>query len=62
MSHVRATPTPTPSPFLQLLSIPRDWNAAESKLAFMPPEGLYYSTDLWVPSGHNFNDKRYIIF
>ena len=40
----------------------RDWNTAESKLAFMPPKGMNYSTDLWAPELHNIDNKWYIIF
>ncbi|KAF2720116.1 glycoside hydrolase family 43 protein [Polychaeton citri CBS 116435] len=41
-----------------------DWNNADVKLAFQPPEGQDYSTDLWAPELHYFEDydKWYIIF
>ena len=39
-----------------------DWNNAEVKLAFKPPMGLNYSTDMWAPELHSINDKWYIIF
>lgn len=39
-----------------------DWSEAEVKLAFDPPPGQNYSTDLWAPELHNINDKWYIIF
>ncbi|KAI5364158.1 putative glycoside hydrolase, family 43 [Septoria linicola] len=39
-----------------------DFADAEVKLAFDPPPGQNYSTDLWAPELHNINDKWYIIF
>ncbi|KAF2213647.1 glycoside hydrolase family 43 protein [Cercospora zeae-maydis SCOH1-5] len=39
-----------------------DWSEAEVKLAFDPPPGQAYSTNLWAPELHNINDKWYIIF
>ncbi|KAK5131206.1 hypothetical protein LTR08_001231 [Meristemomyces frigidus] len=39
-----------------------DWNDADAKLAFNPPAGYNYSTDLWAPELHNIAGKWYIIF
>lgn len=39
-----------------------DWNNADVKLAFDPPPGLNYSTDLWAPELHFINNLWYIIF
>lgn len=39
-----------------------DWNNADVKLAFTPPENTSYSYDLWAPELHQFEDKWYIIF
>jgi GH43 family beta-xylosidase len=39
-----------------------NWNTAEVKLAFAPPPGLNYSTDLWAPELHLIDDRWYIIF
>ncbi|GAB1725175.1 hypothetical protein NU195Hw_g6895t1 [Hortaea werneckii] len=39
-----------------------DWSNAEVKLAFDPPPGQNYSTDLWAPELHNIADRWYIIF
>lgn len=39
-----------------------DWNTAETKLAFSPPPGMNYSTDLWAPELHQIDDVWYIIF
>jgi GH43 family beta-xylosidase len=34
-----------------------DWDNAESKPLFQPPQGMDYSTDLWGPEIHQFDDK-----
>ncbi|KAI9727302.1 MAG: hypothetical protein M1828_006921 [Chrysothrix sp. TS-e1954] len=40
-----------------------DWNNAESKLLYEPPTGKPYSTDLWAPEIHKFDDGHwYVIF
>lgn len=39
-----------------------DWNSADVKLAFDPPVGMNYSTDLWAPELHSIDGKWYIIF
>lgn len=39
-----------------------DWSNADVKLAFNPPKGMPYSTDLWAPELHNINGKWYVIF
>ncbi|KAJ9617067.1 hypothetical protein H2200_000788 [Cladophialophora chaetospira] len=39
-----------------------DWNNADVKLAFTPPENESYSYDLWAPELHNINGLWYIIF
>ena len=39
-----------------------DWQGAESKLVFKPPPGMNYSTDLWAPEIHHFEDTWYVIF
>ena len=39
-----------------------DWNSAEQKLLFSPPEGQPYSTDLWAPEIHSINGLWYVIF
>ncbi len=41
---------------------PRDWNNADVKLAFTPPENESYSYDLWAPELHDINGLWYIIF
>ncbi|KAF1356457.1 glycosyl hydrolase [Delphinella strobiligena] len=38
------------------------WDDADVKLAFLPPSGLPYSTDLWAPELHQLNGTWYIIF
>ncbi|KAK3709969.1 hypothetical protein LTR37_010588 [Vermiconidia calcicola] len=43
-------------------SVLTDWSNAMVKLAFQPPEGRNYSTDLWAPELHLINDNWYIIF
>lgn len=45
-----------------LTSSPRDWNNADVKLAFSPPENTSYSYDLWAPELHFLNGLWYIIF
>ncbi|KAF2673999.1 Arabinanase/levansucrase/invertase [Microthyrium microscopicum] len=39
-----------------------DWNNAESKLLFKPATRQPYSTDLWAPELHKFDEKWYVIF
>ena len=39
-----------------------DWNSADNKTVFNPAYGHDYSTDLWAPELHAFDDKWYIIF
>ncbi|KAK7709508.1 hypothetical protein SLS57_008712 [Botryosphaeria dothidea] len=39
-----------------------DWNNAESKLLFQPPEGTNYSTNLWAPELHQLDGNWYVIF
>ncbi|KAF2005847.1 glycoside hydrolase family 43 protein [Amniculicola lignicola CBS 123094] len=39
-----------------------NWNDAESRLIFKPEPGLPYSTDIWAPELHLFDDSWYIIF
>lgn len=39
-----------------------NWNNAELKLAFTPPENTSYTYDLWAPELHQFDNKWYIIF
>lgn len=39
-----------------------DWNNADVKLAFNPPPGMNYSTDLWAPELHQIDDSWYLIF
>ncbi|TKA83283.1 hypothetical protein B0A55_00796 [Friedmanniomyces simplex] len=43
-------------------SILTDWTNADVKLAFEPPPGQNYSTDLWAPELHNIAGSWYIIF
>ncbi|GAB7347489.1 hypothetical protein MBLNU459_g4396t1 [Dothideomycetes sp. NU459] len=43
-------------------SVLTDWNNADVKLAFNPPPGMNYSTDLWAPELHQINSSWYIIF
>lgn len=43
-------------------SVLTDWNSADVKLAFEPPSGYNYSTDLWAPELHFIDQKWYIIF
>lgn len=43
-------------------SVLTDWNNADVKLAFSPPENTSYSYDLWAPELHNINGLWYIIF
>ncbi|KAK1063780.1 hypothetical protein LTR74_009255 [Friedmanniomyces endolithicus] len=43
-------------------SILTDWTHADVKLAFEPPPGQNYSTDLWAPELHNIAGSWYIIF
>ena len=42
--------------------ISSDFNNAEAKLAFEPPENTSYTYDLWAPEIHNIDNKWYIIF
>ncbi|OQN99194.1 hypothetical protein B0A48_15043 [Cryoendolithus antarcticus] len=39
-----------------------DWNNADAALAFAPPYGFPYSTDLWAPELHKIDGKWLIIF
>jgi len=39
-----------------------DWDNADVKLAFDPPPGMNYSTDLWAPELHQIDNSWYIIF
>jgi GH43 family beta-xylosidase len=43
-------------------SVLTDWDNAEVKLAFNPPPGMNYSTDLWAPELHQIDNSWYIIF
>jgi GH43 family beta-xylosidase len=43
-------------------SVLTDWDNADVKLAFDPPPGMNYSTDLWAPELHQIDDSWYIIF
>ncbi|KAK1810520.1 hypothetical protein LTR12_015100 [Friedmanniomyces endolithicus] len=43
-------------------SILTDWTNADVKLAFEPPPGQNYSTDLWAPELHNIAGSWFIIF
>lgn len=43
-------------------SVLTDWNNADVKLAFNPPPGMNYSTDLWAPELHLIDNNWYIIF
>ncbi|KAK5119420.1 hypothetical protein LTR85_007520 [Meristemomyces frigidus] len=43
-------------------SVLTDWTTADVKLAFDPPVGYNYSTDLWAPELHSIAGKWYIIF
>lgn len=43
-------------------SLLTDWNNADIKLAFTPPENTSYSYDLWAPELHQMNGLWYIIF
>lgn len=45
-----------------MLTLTRDWNDADVKLAFTPPGNTSYSFDLWAPELHKFDEKWYIIF
>ena len=40
-------------------SVLTDWNSADVKLAFEPPSGCNYSTDLWAPELH-FIDQKFL--
>lgn len=39
-----------------------DWNNADVKLAFDPPENTSYTYNLWAPEIHNLDDRWYMIF
>lgn len=39
-----------------------DWNNAETKLLFKPPNGTAYSTDLWAPEIHFIDGLWYVLF
>ncbi|KAJ9659654.1 hypothetical protein H2201_007245 [Coniosporium apollinis] len=39
-----------------------DWNTAERRLLFQPPEGTDYSTNLWAPELHHIDNAWYVIF
>lgn len=39
-----------------------DWNDADSKTLFDPPNGTAYSTDLWAPEIHFIDGLWYVIF
>lgn len=39
-----------------------DWNSAESRVIFQPPEGTNYSTNLWAPEIHQLDGNWYVIF
>lgn len=43
-------------------SVLTDWDNADVKLAFDPPPGMNYSTDLWAPELHQIDNSWYIIF
>ncbi|KAG9657846.1 Arabinanase/levansucrase/invertase, partial [Aureobasidium melanogenum] len=43
-------------------SVLTDWNNADVKLAFNPPPGMNYSTDLWAPELHQIDNSWYVIF
>ncbi|KIX09779.1 uncharacterized protein Z518_00860 [Rhinocladiella mackenziei CBS 650.93] len=43
-------------------SVLTDWNNADIKLAFAPPENTSYRYDLWAPELHFINGLWYIIF
>ncbi|THW91277.1 Arabinanase/levansucrase/invertase [Aureobasidium pullulans] len=42
-------------------SVLTDWDNADVKLAFDPPPGMNYSTDLWAPELHLIDNSWYII-